>query len=253
LACGPASLVVQPLILVANPPNLVGTPDSDLVSSATSSAELPVSPRVSTPRCTRLNLKRDAIRSDTELMMFSAQSAPARSAIELLSVRRSLNTPVLAIPQLPVGPASAAIAVHVDSRDGLPRVTLAVRCERSRGVVFFSVREEDLARSESSLAAEAALSLAEGMGFLFESDLPLICGKAAALIWEEFVDSVSPSVNAADVPPMPLLTKFRRPPSWSAAGSAAATASETIAHVVPGGVEAGLESSVSPVAHLGDR
>jgi hypothetical protein len=186
-------------------------------------------------------------------MKFSARSAPARSAIELRSVRRSLNTPVLAIAQLPVGPATAAIAAHLDSGDGLPRYTLAVRCERSRGVVFFAMREEDLARSDSSFAAEAALSLAEGMGFLFEEESSPISGEAAALIWEEFVDAAAPSAAVADLRPMPLLTKFRRPPSWFAAGSAAIIASEAAPHGVESGVEAGLETSDTQIARQGDR
>jgi hypothetical protein len=161
-------------------------------------------------------------------MNFSALSAPTRPAIELCSLRRSLNTPVLAIAELPVGPGSAAIAAHVDSSDGLPRYTLAVRCERNREVVFFSVCDEDLSLSESSLAAEAVLSLAESMGFLFEEDLPPISREAVALIWAEFVDSADPSAAAAAaaVSPTPLLTKFRRPPSRAAAGSAAARPSE---------------------------
>ena len=158
-------------------------------------------------------------------MNFSARSAPARPAIELRSVRRSLNTPVLSIDELPVGPGSAAIASHVDSSDGHPRYTLAVRCERSREVVFFSARDEDLGLSGSSLAAEAALSLAEGMGFLFEEDLPPISREAAASMWEEFVDSADPSAVAAALRSTPLLTKFRRPPSWAVAGSAAVGAS----------------------------
>jgi hypothetical protein len=203
--------------------------------------------------CAALNLKGKAIRSDTGLMKFSARSAPARSAIELRSVRRSLNTPVLAIAQLPVGPATAAIAAHVDSGDGLPRYTLAVRCERSRGVIFFTVREEDLARSESCLVADAALSLAEGMGFLFEEDSHLISGEAAASIWEEFVDAADPSAAVADVRPNLLLTKFRRSPSWSTAGSAATIAAGAAPCGVSNAVEAGLEASDIQIAHQGDR
>ena len=184
-------------------------------------------------------------------MIFSACSAPTPSAIELRTVRRSLNTPVLAIAELPVGPATAAIAAHVDSCDGLPRYTLAVRCERSREVVFFRVREEDLALSESSVAAEAALSLAEGMGFLFEEDLPPISREAAALIWEEFVDSADPSAVA--VCSTPLLTKFRRPPSWATAGSAAVGASEVDPQRAGRGAEAGFETSDTRIARQGDR
>ena len=174
-------------------------------------------------------------------MIFSARSAPSRSTIELRTVRRSLNTPVLAIAELPVGPASAAIATHVDSCDGLPRYTLTVRCERSREIVFFSVREEDLTLSELSLAAEAVLSLAEGMGFLFEEDSPLLSGEAAALLWEEFVDSADSNAAVAVVRSTPLLTKFRRPPSWAEAGSAAVIASEAAPHRAARGAEAGFE------------
>jgi hypothetical protein len=184
-------------------------------------------------------------------MNFSTRSAPAGPAIELRSLRRSLNTPVLAIAELPVGPGSAAIAAHVDSSDGLTRYTLAVRSERSREVVFFSVREEDLSLSESSLAAEAALSLAEGMGFLFEEELPPISPEAAALIWEEFADSAGPS--AAPVRSTPLLTKFRRPPSWAAAGSAAVSASDADPQCAARGAEIGFETSDTQIAPQGDR
>lgn len=192
--------------------------------------------------------RRDPIRY--EAMNFSARSAPTRPAIELRSLRRSLNTPVLAIAELPVGPGSAAIAVHLDSRDGLPHYTLAVRCERSREVVFFSAREEVPGPSDSSLAAEAALSLAESMGFLFEEDLPPISGEAAALIWEEFVDSAEPRAAAVAVRQTPLLTKFRRPPSWTAAGSAAAAvgASEADPQRASRGAGAGFETPDTPVA-----
>lgn len=216
-------------------------------------ADLPGGPHVSAAHCIALNLKGDAIRSDTGLMKFTAHTAPARSATELRSVRRSLNTPVLDIAQLPVGPASAAIAAHVDSCDGLPRYTLAVRCERSRGVVFFTVRDEDLARTQSSLAAEAALSLAEGMGFLFDEDSHPVSDDAAASIWDEFVDAAGPGAAAAEVRSTPLLTKFRRPTSWSEAGSAAVVRSEAVSHGVASAVEAGLETSDTQIAQQGDR
>jgi hypothetical protein len=186
-------------------------------------------------------------------MNFSARSAPARPANELRSLRRSLNTPVLAIAELPAGPGSAAIAAHVDASDGLVRYTLAVRSERSREAVFFSVREEDLEPSESSVAAEAARSLGEGMGFLFEEDPPPVSHEAAVLIWEEFVDSADSSPATATVRSTPLLTKFRRSPSWIAAGSAAVSASEADLQRVALGVEGGFETTGTQVARQGDR
>jgi len=143
-------------------------------------------------------------------------------------VRRSLNTPVLSISQLPVGPASAAIATHLDAIGGTPHYTLAVRCARSGESVFFSASEDDLAHADSSMAGEAALSLAEGMGFLFEEDLPPICGEAAVSIWEEFAGSADPSpgVERSNAAP-PLLTKFRRGPAWAAAVPAVEPGHET--------------------------
>jgi hypothetical protein len=217
------------------------------------SADLSGCPHISASRCIALNLKGNTLRSDTELMKFSAHSAPARSAIELFSVRRSLNTPVLSIAQLPVGPASAAIAAHVDSADGLPSFTLAVRCERSREVVFFSVREEDLARSESSLAAEAALSLAEGMGFLFEEESHPVSGEVAAAIWKEFVDAADPGSAKVEPCSAPLLTKFRRPASWTAVKPAAVGGSQAIPHAAANSAEAGIETSDTQIARQGDR
>ncbi len=155
-------------------------------------------------------------------MRFSAHPAPTRPAIELRSVRRSLNTPVLSIAELPVGPGSAAIAAHADVREGRLRYTLAVRCERSREVVFFCARDEDLRVSDASLAAEAALSLAEGMGFLFEQDRPPIAGEAAASIWAEFVDAAGGGAAAAGPHAAALLTKFRRAPARANEGVPAA-------------------------------
>jgi len=103
------------------------------------------------------------------------------------------------------------------------------------------------------LAAEAALSLAEGMGFLFEEDLPPISGEAAASMWEEFVDSANPSAAAAAVRATPLLTKFRRPPSWATAGSASVSASEADPQRGARGAGVGFETSDTQIARQGDR
>ncbi|MFB3117852.1 MAG: hypothetical protein ACE1ZP_03720, partial [Myxococcota bacterium] len=110
---------------------------------------------------------------------------------------------------------------------------------------------EELGPMESSVVAEAALSLAEGMGFLFEEDLSPISREAAALIWEEFVDSADPSAVA--VCSTPLLTKFRRPRSWATAGSAAVGASEVDPQRAGRGAEARFETSDTQIARQGDR
>jgi hypothetical protein len=103
-------------------------------------------------------------------MYFPLRSAPLDlSADRLNGLRLSLNTPVVSIEELPVGPARAAIAVH-DEIDGRPNLTVGIRSLRSGDAVLFSV-EGDL-REHSSLAVgiDAALSFGESMGFLFDED-----------------------------------------------------------------------------------
>ncbi len=152
-------------------------------------------------------------------------------------MRRSLNTPVVSIAQLPVGPASAAIALHEPSGDGGPHFTVAVRCERTRSVVFFAVNDDD-DPVPRSLAGDAALSLAESMGFLFDDWVATghpATRDVANRIWGEFVESVesgaaghSPSKSPGRAPAIPL-TKFRRDLPWSDPESASADSDRQLA------------------------
>jgi hypothetical protein len=151
-------------------------------------------------------------------MLFSARSAPDRDALLLRSVRQALNTPVVAISELPVGPATAAIAVHDGAEQGCPHWTLAVRSERTRGVVFFAVQQET--ESTGSYTAEAVLSLAEGMGFLFEEAWVVAeasgASKEAERVWEAFASGAAPSaLRPGQSGPQRLLSKFRRALPWN--------------------------------------
>jgi hypothetical protein len=173
-------------------------------------------------------------------MMFSERSAPSRAAAELRQVRCSLNTPVVSIEKLPVGPATAAIALHDTSGDGSPYFTVAVRCERTRAVVFFAVNDE-VDSVPRTLAGDAALFLAESMGFLFDDWV--VAGnpatrEAANRLWGEFVEAaesrpveLSPpnsqgraptEIRADDTTPAIQLTKFRGALPWSTRESAEA-------------------------------
>jgi hypothetical protein len=166
-------------------------------------------------------------------MIFSARPAPDRDAVVLRLVRQSLNTPVVAISDLPVGPASAAIAVHGDAQKGFPHWTLAVRSERTRGVVFFGAREAE-PPTGSAYVSDAMLSLAEGMGFLFDEDWvnaeASSAGDTAERVWEGFASGAHSSslrpmpatsftgavtLRSAPCDPERLLTKFRRGLPWS--------------------------------------
>jgi hypothetical protein len=161
-------------------------------------------------------------------MIFSARPGPDHDAMLLRSVRQSLNTPVVVISELPVGPASAAIAIHDDAQAGPAHLTLAVRSERTRGVVFFGTREAAESTGPSH-AAEAILSLAEGMGFLFDEDWVeaevSAAGSDAERVWGAFASGAhsSPSprmpttatMRPARSSPEGLLTKFRRALPWN--------------------------------------
>ncbi len=101
--------------------------------------------------------------------MFLPRSRPldVREAA-LRGLRLSLNSPELSAGELPAGPARAGIAVH-DGDDGGLALTIAVRSLGTGAMVSWSWTA---ALDETSLprAVEAALSFAEGMGFLFDDD-----------------------------------------------------------------------------------
>jgi hypothetical protein len=155
-------------------------------------------------------------------MLFSAASAPDLVPSALKSLRLSLNAPVVAIDDLPVGAARAAIALHQGAGKGL-RLTVAVRLVRTGQVLFFTPDEELNGACGSAPDLDAAMSFAEAMGFLFDDDEVEARGDAgpgeAARLWYELIgeppaeegtgEGVAPGQGAEPR----LLTKFR---PWAA-------------------------------------
>ena len=99
-------------------------------------------------------------------MIFLADAPLESGCSELEALYVSLNSPVVTLDSLPVGPASAAVALHMDPRPG---VTLAVRCVRTGRVAFFTSGPCEAAE-DAKVMLDAALSFAESMGFLFDED-----------------------------------------------------------------------------------
>jgi hypothetical protein len=89
-------------------------------------------------------------------MIVSAAGPLASAAEALHALYVSLNSPVIAVDGLPVGPAAAAIAVHG------PGTTLLIRSVRTGTIAYF--------HAEPRAGLEAALSHAEGLGFLFDDE-----------------------------------------------------------------------------------
>ena len=86
------------------------------------------------------------------------------------SLRFSLNAPVLSTPDLPVGPARAVIVVHQEAR-GRMDATVGVRSQRSGELAYWSFDGDLSSADDLDVAADAALSFAESLGFLFEDEV----------------------------------------------------------------------------------
>ena len=114
------------------------------------------------------------------------------------SLRLSLNAPVLSTPDLPVGPARAVIVVHKDSR-GRMDATVGVRSQRSGEFAYWSFDGELTSADDLDVAADAALSFAESLGFLFEDDV-VSPGSDASKAWRTWlgVGSHAPSALSID-------------------------------------------------------
>ncbi len=192
-------------------------------------------PRDCAFRCGRKNLKRAPLRSDTTDMLFIARSAPEPKTTQLVSLCCSLNSPVVSIPELPVGPASAAIAVHSDIDEGT-HITVAVQCQRTGDVALFRARGEPGEPADAS--SKVVLLWAEGMGFLFDDELCVessnetgVRNEVAMEVWRNLVRGSQPA--GGDPParqieepdPSTVLSKFRI--HWSQAQDVMLAGAET--------------------------
>jgi hypothetical protein len=136
--------------------------------------------------------------------MFFPRSRPlALDESDLHSLRLALNTPIVSIQELPPGPATAAIAIHME-KNGERALTIAVRAVRGGEVVLFTL-DEDLSDDGAVLGAiDAALSFAEAMGFLFDEDeleTATPTGRRGALSrWRELVRETRKGSVAAVAP-----------------------------------------------------
>jgi len=119
--------------------------------------------------CAPANLKPQRVPTDGADMYFSRQRPPERAATALRSLHFSLNTPVVAIENLAVGPARAAIAVQ-DVGAGRASLMLAVRSQRTGQLACFSHDEALESDVSTQIALDGALSFAESMGFLFDDE-----------------------------------------------------------------------------------
>jgi len=178
----------------------------------------------------------------------------------------ALNSPVVTLAALPVGPATALVAVHEPPAAG---ATLAVCSARTGTVAFYTASDpagggpDDATGAD--LAAETALSFAESLGFLFDEALRPSEAPAEVLArWQAWAGDTAyddapsapgagPRLPADAAPPLgSLLSKFRLPLSAAAGDGVERVVAATLRRAGP------LERSASdrdgdPGGHAHDR
>ena len=122
-------------------------------------------------------------------MFFLPRQRPLElTAPRVRALRPSLNTPVVAMADLPVGPACAAILVHVEPGHGL-QISVGVRSLACGSVALYGF-DGPISASVVGVALDAALSFAESMGFLFDDDVvgdDVSSREKAVLRWQELI------------------------------------------------------------------
>ena len=136
---------------------------------------------------------------DTPGMIAPVSRDAAAEGIHALYV--SMNSPVVSLERLPVGPAAAAIAVHGAG------ATLVIRSVRTGTVAQFL--------AEARFGLESALSQAEALGFLFDDEANLAGEGHDRRDWPEWVQEIFAVEPAGDefTDSSAWLSKFR----WRAA------------------------------------
>jgi hypothetical protein len=132
-------------------------------------------------------------------MYFLRRLRPLEVAGERVrSLRISLNAPVVTAPDLPAGPARAVIVVHRDSR-GRMDASVGLRSVVSGEIAYWSFDGELQSEADLSVAADAALTFAESLGFLFD-EAPIAAGAAADKAFRTwFAGEADASASAAAV------------------------------------------------------
>lgn len=131
-------------------------------------------------------------------MFFLPRQRPLElTAQRVRALRPSLNTPVVAMADLPVGPACAAILVHVEPGHGL-QISVGVRSLACGSVALYGF-DGPISASVVGVALDAALSFAESMGFLFDDDIvgdDVSSREKAVLRWQELIGDGAPTAPA---------------------------------------------------------
>jgi hypothetical protein len=110
-----------------------------------------------------------AARAEEPVVFFPRSKPLSIAPAHVRGLRLSLNTPVVATEDLPIGPARAAILIHEEPGRG-ETVSIGIRSLRAERFAIYGIDPEADGETTFDVAVDAALSFAESMGFLFDED-----------------------------------------------------------------------------------
>lgn len=122
--------------------------------------------------------------------------------MRIRALHLSLNSPVVALDEFPVGPARAGVALTEGPERAL-RLEIAVRSVRTGQLRCYCSDGEVAAEP---WVVEEALSFAEGMGFLFDEDEVTARGDAgeaeSVALWRDLLGETADAVAPPVAPPL---------------------------------------------------
>ncbi|MGH0034383.1 MAG: hypothetical protein ACQGVK_05100 [Myxococcota bacterium] len=123
-------------------------------------------------------------------MFRPSSEAPLLTEAGVMGLCASLNSPVLNIEHLPVGPARAAILLFAGEYGGV-RIAVGLRSVETGAVAHFAYAGGADDFDGPDRAMDAALTFAEALGFLFDDDVVTGSGRGEALrVWQELTGEV---------------------------------------------------------------
>lgn len=140
--------------------------------------------------CTASKLKGAAILADRMRMFMPCTDAFTVAESSMLAFCAALNTPVINVDGLDVGPARAGILLSAGDYGDFVLVVRVALISNGQGVTF-RFQGDPREFGDAAAAVDAALSFSEGMGFLFEEILvaggPQAGRQRALKIWASLV------------------------------------------------------------------
>ena len=154
--------------------------------------------------CARMGLKNEGDRADGRCMFMPCFEDLGAAESAFLGFRASLNTPVVNVEDLDVGPARAGILLSAGEYGDL-KLLVRVRLISTGEGMTFRFQGNPAEFGDARSAVDAAIGFGEGMGFLFDDDLVIDGGPSgrsrAFKIWSSLTRNAEHVATVASAEP----------------------------------------------------